>query len=418
MRSIVLHKRPCPLVVVALVLAGFAAPPVHANGYKVLCVKSAKATAMGEAFIVAPDDPSAIAYNPAGLAQLRGNQVNVHGILVNGYAEHTGSTGRTTHNVDQWQGVPSLYATTDFDRQHLAVGLGLSLPNGLSSEWSHDSFARYVATYSSLMVADICPAIGVQLTEHLMVGAGLDFYYSKARLDHMIDMGLFAGTPGAMDVEASLRGSGTTWGFNVGLVYQLNRRHALAATYRQPYSIRFDGDLAVGGVSQDLSTKIDFPAVTVIGYAFRPNPRWTMQVNLDWTDWQAVDDITLRFKDLATADVVQEQGFTNTMAWKVGSEYAWSDRLALRCGYIHNQSATPERNWRPSLIDTRTQFITLGTGSNWKRLTIDTALHVVFYRDRTIDNNVDNNESISSSSIDGTYQAFTPGGSLAVTYRY
>jgi len=48
-----------------------------ANGYKILCVRSAKATAMGEAFIVQADDPSAVAFNPAGLPDLKGVQLSL-----------------------------------------------------------------------------------------------------------------------------------------------------------------------------------------------------------------------------------------------------------------------------------------------------------------------------------------------------
>ena len=43
-------------VLFALLVVG-PARLVQANGYKILCVRSVKATAMGEAFIVQADDP-------------------------------------------------------------------------------------------------------------------------------------------------------------------------------------------------------------------------------------------------------------------------------------------------------------------------------------------------------------------------
>ncbi|NCU21052.1 hypothetical protein EOM89_10025, partial [Candidatus Falkowbacteria bacterium] len=73
------------------------------------------------------------------------------------------------------------------------AGLGLSFPNGLSSQWGDDSFARYVSTYSSLTVADISPAFGYKLNDHLKVGAGFNVYYSRAKLENMVDMGLASG---------------------------------------------------------------------------------------------------------------------------------------------------------------------------------------------------------------------------------
>src|SRR3989339_1074914 len=97
----------------------------YANGYRVLCVKSSKATAMGEAFIVQADDPSAIAYNPAGIAQLNGNQVNVNATVVNLYTEHTSLLGQSTDIKDKWQVVPSIFLTSDFGQHKWVAGLGL-----------------------------------------------------------------------------------------------------------------------------------------------------------------------------------------------------------------------------------------------------------------------------------------------------
>ena len=230
----------------------------YGNGYKILCVKSAKATAMGEAFVVQADDPSAIAFNPAGLAQLKGNQVNVQGTLCNGFTRYESPSGEISHNEDQWQPVPAFFVTSDLGQTNMAAGLGISVPNGLSSEWSNDSFARYVCTYSDLTVVDISPAFGIRVKDHLLIGGGVDFYYSKADLKRMLDMGAQAGVPGAMDVESELKGEGSAWGFNVGAIYQINPRHGVALTYRQPYTIEYDGDMRAGDFKDDITASIRF----------------------------------------------------------------------------------------------------------------------------------------------------------------
>jgi long-chain fatty acid transport protein len=281
-------------ILVAAAVAVVIEQQALANGYKILCVKSAKATAMGEAFITQADDPSAIAFNPAGISQLSDNQVQAHVTLCNAYATRTSPSGEESHNEDAWQPVPSFFATTPL-RKDMTAGLGLSFPNGLSSEWADNSFARYVATYSDLVVGDLSPALGVKVSDHLRVGAAVDYYYSQATLERMVDMGMLQGAPGQMDVKSTMEGSGSGWGYNIGAIYTFNPRHAVALTYRAPYTIDYDGDLTLAGQKLDLSTSIDFPAVVVAGYAFRPNNKWKFEVNLDWTDWEKVDDITLDF---------------------------------------------------------------------------------------------------------------------------
>ena len=45
-------------------------------------------------------------------------------------------------------------------------------------------------------------------------------------------------------------------------------------------------------------------------------------------------------------------------------------------------------------------------------------MQAIFYNDREINNDVDNNESATSSSIDGKYENFALGLSLGMTYKF
>jgi long-chain fatty acid transport protein len=402
------------------VVGAMLATGAYANGYKVLGVKSAKATGMGEAFITQADDPSAVAFNPAGLAQLRGEQANLQATICNAYTTHRSSAGESTSMEDRWQTVPALFVSSDLGQENMALGLGVSYPNGLSSEWEEDSFARYVATYSDLRVMELGPAFGMRLGDVLMLGGGICFYKSEARLEGMMDAGLLGGAPGMMDVRRKMEGDGTAWGGNVGLIYRINPQHGVALTYRLPYSVEYDGDFSVPalGIQTDAKATFDFPAVAVAGYAFRPTDKWKFEFDLDWTDWQSVDDITIRFDSPGMPESVMAQDLKNTFAYKLGAEYGYSKDLRLRAGYIYNENATAEETWRPSLPDTDVHFVTMGMGYDVGQFTVDTALQLIFYEPRHIDNNVDNNEWTSSSSVDGEYKTFAPALSVSGTYRF
>lgn len=388
-----------------------------ANGYKILCTKSSKATGMGEAFIVQADDPSAVSYNPAGLAQLSGSQVNINATFCTARTKNQ-ANGSTHHNVEKWEVVPSLFVTDDLGTDYLAAGIGISLPNGLSTEWKEDSFARYVATYSELIVADISPALGVKVSDRLMVGGGINLYYSEAQLERMLDFGLASGAPGTIDTRTVLEGDGTGIGATLGAIYQVNDQHAVAVTYKSGYSIDYEGDSTTAGMAIPITTTIDFPTVVVLGYAFRPTTRLKVETNLDWTYWRSVDDIVVQFAAPGIADATQAQKLDNTIAYKFGMEYQCSKTVAVRCGYIFNENATAEETWRPSLPDTDIHFLTAGVGYTRNALTVDTAFQLVQYEARAINNNVDMNEAVSSSSIDGTYRTIAPCASISATYRF
>ena len=389
-----------------------------ANGYKILCVRSAKATAMGEAFVAQADDASAIAFNPAGLAQLQDTAVSVQGTLCNAFTEREAPSGEKTDIQDHWQLVPAFFLASDMGFENLGFGFGVSYPNGLSSEWGNQSFARYVATYSDLNVADVSPGIGWRIGHSLLLGVAADFYYSEATLKKMVDVGAVAGAPGQMDVQSKLEGDGSAWGFNVGGIYTVNERHSLALTYRHPFSIDYDGNVKLGELSRDASTTVEFPGSVVIGYAYRPTSRLKIEFDLDWTDWSQVGDIRVKVDDPSIPDSVMQEDLEDTLAWKIGLEYAATDCLDLRCGYIYNENATPDRTWRPSLPDTDMHFFTAGFGYRLRDLTVDGAVQVVYYEKRTIGNNVDDNETLSSSGVDGTYRTWAPCFSLAATYHF
>ena len=410
------------LMVASLLAAG----AVSANGYKILCVRSAKATAMGEAFIVQADDPSAVAFNPAGLPDLRGVQISLQGTLCNAYTERTSPTGVGTDMEDEWQLVPSFFGTWDMGTERLTLGFGVSLPNGLASRWSDDSFAGYAGYYSSLMIADYTVALGYRVTDRLSIGAGLDYYVSELDQRQRLPGALLSIFP---DPYAYVEGSGEAWGFNVGVRYELNERHSVAATYRKAFTVDYDGDLTLGGTgffdgAYDLETSFDYPGSVVLGYAYRPNDIWTFEVNVDWTHWSQVDDVVLEVPALAASPLASlapggqiriERDYENTLAYKFGVQYQYSEALALRAGYIYNENATPDALWYPTQPDTDMHFFTVGFGYELtENVSVETALQVVYYETR----DVDSDASVPFGDVDGTYRTWAPCFTLGVTCRF
>lgn len=400
---------------------------VFANGYKILGVKDAKASAMGEAFIVQADNPSAIAFNPAGLIQLEGTQLSLETTLTNGWPKRTSPDGSTKEDgMDRWQTVPGLFLTSRLN-DDLAVGLGITTPNGLSSEWHRQSFARYVATFSEIILVDVNPSFAFKVNDNLSLGAGVSYYYSTVDLYSMVDYGTLLSSPGSADGETRLEGKGHSFGYNFGMLYNLNEKHGFAATFKSAVNVKYYGDakyfnyMGTGTrIDTDVESSINFPAVVVLGYAYRPTERLKLEFNLDWTDWSILKDIIIDQDNASLGSVTYNYQYQDTFAYKLGLEYEVSDLLKLRMGYIYNECAVPEQNWGPGLPDTEHHFLCFGFGYEplKDKITIDGALQLIFYESRTIDNNVNNNETTTCSSVDGYYENFAVAFSVGVTYRF
>lgn len=392
-------------------------PECHANGYRVLAIKSAWANGMGEAVVARDDDPSTIAYNPAGLAGLDGSHLGIHATFAELNAEHTDALGNTTHNMDGWQALPSFYFATDSMHEDVIIGLGVTVPNGFATHWAGDSFARYVSTYSKLEVIDTVPCVAAKVSDAVRLGGGLDILYSKVRLDRMIDAGAAAGAPGAMDVPTSLEGDGTGLGFNLGAICDINSGQSVGISYHSAATVDYDGTLTSAGQTINAETSVDFPATVAVGYMVRASDRMSVEFDIDWTRWDRVDSIRL---DLAAPaeDVTMEQDFRNTFAYKLGAEYKCTDTVALRGGYIYSEHAVPDAVWRPNLMDSDAHLFTCGVGCAFDAVTLDVAVIYVHYERRNVDNNVDYNETFSSSTVDGAYDAYSPAVSMSLTYKF
>ena len=102
----------------------------------------AKAVAMGGAFAATADDPSAIFYNVAGIAQLRRTELTFGGTAINFQNSFTGdpndlfTAGMTGSKYRAHTFiVPNAYATMPIG-SNMTVGVGLFAPFGLRTNWA------------------------------------------------------------------------------------------------------------------------------------------------------------------------------------------------------------------------------------------------------------------------------------------
>src|SRR5690606_22425230 len=117
------------------------------------------------------------------------------------------------------------------------------------------------------------------------IGAGPVFHRAEADLRRNF-------TPAN---EYFFEGDGEALGFSVGLRWQPSPRHAFGLTYQHHYSVKLDGDTGIDGLlaAQDARARLQLPEVIILGYSFRPAPGWNIEVNLDWTNWDRVNALSI-----------------------------------------------------------------------------------------------------------------------------
>ncbi|CAD7781063.1 Outer membrane protein transport protein (OMPP1/FadL/TodX) [Candidatus Methanoperedenaceae archaeon GB37] len=188
------------------------------------------------------DRPSAVFYNPAGMNQLKGTSLSTGGIII---------IPRTTYkNPVTWQRnrdeAPHLFCPNFFITHKisdkLAVGFGILLPFGLSTDWPEDWEGRFIATYTKLKTYFLNPAISWQVHPRLSLAVGFDYVFSNVEMKRAINLSEEIGIPGLPEGRSRVKGDGEGQGFNLGLLYHITDNIDLGISYRSRIDINYDGD--------------------------------------------------------------------------------------------------------------------------------------------------------------------------------
>src|SRR5437667_4556168 len=130
-----------------------------ASGFA-LFEQGAKATAMGGAFAATADDPSAIFYNVAGIAQQRRAAFMMGGTGITFQNEFIGDpndvfTSGTTGKYRAHTFIPpNAYLILPFAR-NLTFGVGVMTPFGLRTNWQNPWVGRFVSKDADIKVLSI-----------------------------------------------------------------------------------------------------------------------------------------------------------------------------------------------------------------------------------------------------------------------
>jgi long-chain fatty acid transport protein len=149
-------------------------------------------------------DPSGLFFNPALVGSFDDFRITSNSayIMPNATFRNEGSTfiptgtkiqGGTGGNAGIDSYVPSLFASAPILRNtgfgSVSIGVGVSTPWGLETDYQPGWVGRYEALRSKLRTYDVQPTLAWKLFGRLTIGASLDIQRASARLSQAIDFG-------------------------------------------------------------------------------------------------------------------------------------------------------------------------------------------------------------------------------------
>jgi long-chain fatty acid transport protein len=172
-----------------------------------------------------------------------------------------------------------------------------------------------------------------------------------------------------------------------------------------------------------MESRLTLPQTISLGYAFRPNNKWTFEADGIWTDWSSVQEDFVKYTEEGHAGrlAVLNDGnplskdWNATMSYGIAAKYQATDKWVLRCGYLYAETPVPAANFEPSMVDMNMHSVSFGAGYALKKdLTVDAAYFGGFYKDRYITNDI----AQSTSNLDGMYESYVNVVSVSFTYKY
>ncbi len=345
--------------------------------------QGARATGQGEAFVAQADDASAIYYNPAGLTQVKGVQVTSGAYFSFPNIHFHPVGGGELKSYDDVFMLPHFYAASDFGQSRWRLGLGFNIPYGNSITWGGDNPLSMAVDKSTMAIYAISPTVAYQINEQLSFGVGANVYYGDL-------MSRFRYIPG---VDFELRGDGLTAGATVGLLWKPHWQHAIGIVYRSPFTVTFEGDATVrpavlpdSGPSS-ASFTMPFPQSVAVGYAFRPNKKLKLEVDIEWTNWDTLNVCTVSSPNPFVAmDPRATVAFNwqDSFFYEFGMQYDLSEKWGLLFGYIFSENTVPESTFSPNLPDSDRHIFSVGAIYNTARLTFQVIYQYSRSTDRTV----------------------------------
>lgn len=338
------------------------------------------------------DDAGNVSRNPALITMFDRPTFSGGAIYVNPDVSISGrSPSGQSLNADSiapnaW--VPNIHFVAPINEQ---FGWGASLTSnyGLATEFSDDYAAGSMGGKTDLTTANLNLSGAYRLSNSWSFGLGLNAVYAKAKLERYAgDLPLLLAAQGAPAQVAlipantqiaSLKGDAWGFGWNAGILYELDKDNRYAFTYRSEVKVKFDdGDYksslspalntalagsglpyGTGGSTIGGSLDLNLPEMWEVSGYNRVAPQWAVHYSLAYTSWSQFQELKATGGEGQTL-FYKEESFKDSMRIALGTTYYMDDAWTLRAGIAYDDSPVPATHRSISIPDQDRLWLSTG----------------------------------------------------------
>ncbi|ACU90081.1 OmpP1/FadL family transporter [Desulfomicrobium baculatum] len=335
---------------------------------------SARGNALGGAMVARDGDPSSVAYNPACITDVPGKQIQIGATAIAPSAtmDVKSDAVEDMDFADSVWALPTMYYTHQLSDNYW-FGLGMFSRVGLGTEYEDaDTWAgRYNCSRAAIKSVSINPNMALRFSDAFSLAVGVEATY----LDFGYDMTFKApGVPNS-DYLHEISADGWGYGMNLGARYKPFDWLAFGLMWRSEIqlTVHGDGDFTQKGTvplsfkSTDVTGTEPIPESVTMGVMVKPMERLSLEFDAVWTRWSSYKSLIVNYDDPQPGfgdKLESTKNWHNTWRFQFGAEYALTDSIDLRAGYVYDQSPVNDDYEDYAVPCTDRQIVTLGTG--WK----------------------------------------------------
>jgi long-chain fatty acid transport protein len=448
-----------PARVLSLVLAASVtslSAPVFSSGFALI---ENSASGQGNAFAGAAayaEDASTVWFNPAGMMKLDESQIVIVGHFISpdspfSNINSTDAFGTPLSGPDDDGGidafVANIYWVTAID-EHMKFGLGINAPFGLTTKYDDTWKGRYNAVETDLKTININPGIAYQVNDQLSIGGGVDVMLADVTLTSMIDFGALCvaqlgsttcaamgNIPQGTDGYANLTGDSYDhfgYGFNLGLMYDIDEHTRLGVAWRSEIKIKVDGtaNFTVPGsmsfvqdaglfINTGLSAEVTLPQSFSVSVA-HDMARWKLLADITWTGWSSFEELRIVYDNPLQPPTVTTENWNDTFRYSVGADYALDEKWTIRGGLAYDETPIPDAEHRTPRIpgNSRTWLSLGGSYHIDTAFIIDVGYSHLFVSNTPINNTLESSVPTLAATINGSYDSSVDILSAQLRWNY
>lgn len=297
----------------------------------------------------------------------------------------SGSSGATVGSgnggdAGGWHAVPNLYLSGRLTDK-LSLGLGISSPFGLATEYDSGWIGQAQAVKSEIRTINYNPSLAYRINDKVSLGFGVNYQQIDAELTNSV---------------SRLKGDDSAWGWNAGALFTLSPAMRVGLSYRSSIKYTLEGTL---NGSTPVKADVELPDTAILSVWQQVSDRWEAMGDLSYTRWSSLKALNLVFSNGAS---VQAERFNYSNSWRAawGAAYKASEQAKIKFGIAYDRTPVNDTDRSARVPDNSRLWLSLGGQWNAGRYgKVDLGYSYLYVRDPNI------NMTKNATTLRGSYDA-------------